>query len=355
MKRSSESPAWLSSFVPRRGLRNGHLQTIVGNYLRREYLLPPVEDLLVEVEEALPGAGAEYGSTRVLCHCHLQPDAVRRERLTVVLVHGLEGSSSSRYILSNTARAWAAGFNVVRMNMRSCGGTDALAPTIYHSGRSGDVRAVVEALRGMGLERIAVVGYSMGGNLVLKYAGEQALAGDEPVAVVGVSPLMDLALSSAALHEPANRIYEWKFLRAMLGRIRRKALLFPELYSVLEREGVPRRIHSLRDFDHQIVARFGGFSDADDYYQSVSSSQFASAFRAPTLILHSLDDPFIRMLPSTREALSGNRNVTFVETMHGGHCAFLAEPGGGRDTFWAERTLLGFLLAVDAAAGRDAR
>ncbi len=345
----SESHPWLSSFVPRRGLRRGHLQTIVGNYLRRTYVLPPVENLLVEVEPALPGVGAEYGPTRVLCHCHMQSAEVRRDRLTVLLVHGLEGSSSSRYILSNTARAWAAGFNVVRMNMRSCGGTDALAPTIYHSGRSGDVRAVVEALRSKGLERLAVIGYSMGGNLVLKFAGEQALAARElqPLAVVGISPLMDLAVSSAALHEPANRLYEWKFLRAMLGRIRRKALLFPKLYSVLEREGVPGRIHSLRDFDHQIVARFGGFRDADDYYQTVRSSHFASAFRTPTLILHSLDDPFIRMLPSTREALSGNANVTFIETMHGGHCAFLAEPTASRDTFWAEHTLLGFLLAVD--------
>jgi predicted alpha/beta-fold hydrolase len=133
----------------------------------------------------------------------------------------------------------------------------------------------------------------------------------------------------------------------MIARVRRKAQLFPAVYSVLEQEGVPGRIRSLRDFDHQIVARFGGFRDADDYYASVASSQFASAFRAPTLILHSLDDPFIRMLSSTREALFRNANVTFVETMHGGHCAFLAELGEGRDTFWAEHTLLGFLLAVD--------
>ncbi len=338
----------LTEFVPRRWLRNGHLQTIVGNYIRRECTLPAAEDLLVEVEPPMPGAGEKYGPTRVLCHCHLQPEAVRRDRLTVVLVHGLEGSSSSGYILLNGSRAWAAGCNVIRMNMRSCGGTDALAPTIYHSGRSGDVAAVVDALRRQGLEQIAVVGYSMGGNLVLKYAGEcAATAGPQPVAVVGVSPLMDLALSSAALHEPQNRLYEWKFLRAMLGRVRRKAELFPDVYAVLEREGVPGRIHSLRDFDHQIVARFGGFADADDYYRSVASSQFASAFKASTLILHALDDPFVRMLDSTRRALSANPSVTFIETAHGGHCAFLTQPGPTEpDTFWAERTLLGFLLSL---------
>ena len=342
-------PPWLTDFRPRRGLSNGHLQTIVGNYIRREWSLPPADDLVVEVEPAPPdGPAAAYGPTRVLCHCHLQPAAVRRERLTVVLVHGLEGSSDSRYILSNASRLWAAGMNVVRMNMRSCGGTDALAPTIYHSGRSGDLAAVTAALgREWDLARVALVGYSMGGNLVLKYAGECSVAGGGPFAVVGVSPLMDLAVSSAALHEPQNRIYEWKFLRAMLGRVRRKAALFPDVFAVLKQERVPARIHSLRDFDHEIVARFGGFRDADDYYESVASSHFSASFKMPTLILHSLDDPFIRMLPSTREALAANPSVTFVETSHGGHCAFLA---AGRDTFWAEQTLLGFLLATDAAA-----
>ena len=328
-------------------MRNGHLQTIVGNYIRRAVALPLAEELLVEVEAAPnSGPGAEYGPTRVLCECHLQPPEVRWERLTVVLVHGLEGSSRSRYILSNATRMWAAGWNVVRMNMRSCGGTDALAPTIYHSGRSGDVGAVVEALgREYGLDRVALVGYSMGSNLILKYAGEQKSAG--LAAVVGVSPLMDLGASSAALHEPQNRFYEWKFLRAMLKRVRTKAALFPALYAELEREGVPGRIRSLRDFDGQIVARCGGFRDADDYYAQVASSRFAGEFALPTLLLHSLDDPFVRMLEGTRRALAANPNVTFVETRHGGHCAFLAGGAGPeRDPFWAERTLLGFLRAV---------
>ncbi len=332
-------------FVPRRWLRNGHLQTIVGNYIRRTVLLPPAEDLVVEVEAAPDsGPGAAYGPTRVRCECHLQPEEVRRERLTVVLVHGLEGSARSRYMLSNATRMWAEGWNVVRMNMRSCGGTDALAPTIYHSGRSGDVGAVVETLgREHGLARIALVGYSMGGNLVLKYAGESRGAG--LAAAVGVSPLMDLAVSSAALHEPQNRFYEWRFLRAMVGRLRAKAKLFPALYGGLEGEGVLRQIHSLRDFDGRIVARFGGFRDADDYYATVASSRYAGEFAGETLVLHSLDDPFVRMLEATRQALAANPRVTFIETRYGGHCAFLGA-GTGTDTFWAEHTLLDFLRAA---------
>jgi predicted alpha/beta-fold hydrolase len=334
---ADSSVPWLSDFTPRRLLRNGHLQTLAGNFLPRKWALPEPEPLQVEVE----GQISEYGPSYVLCHCHWQPPEVRRERLTIVLVHGLEGSSSSQYVLGNTTRALAAGLNVVRMNMRSCGGTDELSPAIYHSGCSQDVAAVVAKITELHqLQSVAVIGYSMGGNLVLKYAGEVATAPPPQLkAAVGVSPLMDLAASSAALHEPQNRIYEWHFLRSMLDRIRRKAELFPNLYSTAELG----KIRSMRLFDEHIVARYGGFTSADDYYYSVASSQFASRFRVPTLILHSLDDPFIRMLPATRAALVENSNVTYIETQHGGHCAFLA-PAKNDDGYWAEKTLLGFLL-----------
>lgn len=331
---------WLTEFIPRRGLRNGHLQTLAGNFLPRRLLLPEPEPLLVEVEGPIGG----YGPSRVLCHCHWQPAGVRRERLTLVLVHGLEGSSQSQYIVGNTARALAAGMNVVRMNMRTCGGTDELSPTIYHSGRSGDVGRVLQAIvLEQGLPSVALVGYSMGGNLVLKMAGELGVAVPAQLkAVIGISPLMDLAVSSAALHRPQNRIYEWHFLRSMLARVRRRMDLYPKIYG----DAAVGQIHSMRDFDQHIVARYGGFRDADDYYYSVASSQYASALRVPTLIVHSLDDPFIRMLPETRIALMKNPEVTLIETRHGGHCAFLA-PG---NRYWAEEMLLSFAGGFSACA-----
>lgn len=330
---------WLVPFLCRPLLRNGHLQTLAGNFLPRKLTLPEPERLLVEVE----GPVAGYGPSYVLCHCHWQPKEVRSERLTVILVHGLEGSSNSKYMIGNTARCLAAGFNVVRMNMRSCGGTDEICPTIYHSGRSGDVAAVFRKLvETEKLEAIALVGYSMGGNLVLKYAGEVAAAPPRQLkALVGVSPLMDLAVSSAALHERRNRMYEWHFLRNMIARVRRRMALYPEIYGGAEVE----KIHTMRLFDGMIVARYGGFADADDYYDRAASSHHADRLSVPTLILHSLDDPFIRLLPSTREALIANPNVTHVETQGGGHCAFLEAVRNGYDGRWAERTLLGFLQA----------
>jgi hypothetical protein len=335
---SLSSESWLSDFIPRRFLSNGHLQTLAGNFLPRRWSLPEPESLLVEVE----GPFRDYGPSQVLCHCHWQPPEVRSDRLTLVIVHGLEGSSRSQYVLGNTTRALAAGLNVVRMNMRNCGDTDHLAPTIYHAGRSEDVAAVVaKIVQTHGLRRIGLVGYSMGGNLVLKYAGEVASNPPPQLKVVaGVSPLMDLAPSSAALHRLQNRLYERHFLRSMLARVRRKAALYPKLYAT---EGI-EKIRSMRLFDEHIVARYGNFRSADDYYSRVASSKFARAFSLPTLIVHSLDDPFIVMLPETRAALLENPHVTYVETRHGGHCAFLS-PAADDDGYWAEKTLLGFLLA----------
>jgi predicted alpha/beta-fold hydrolase len=349
----------VEDFFPRRFLRNGHLQTLVGNYKPRQYILPEAETHLIEVDAGdgyraesvdstatvlLPQAQAEVrarGASYVLCHCHWQANPT--QRLTVLLVHGLEGSSCSQYVLGNSARAWAAGCNVVRMNMRNCGGTEDLSPTLYHSGLSADVATVMQTLAAeRGLEAFALVGYSMGGNLVLKLAGEVGPdAPDYLKAVVGISPAMDLGVSADALHNISNRVYEWKFLIGLRRRFRRKAELFPEIYSTVGLD----RISTLRQFDDKITARYSGFTGADDYYYRASSTRVVPQITVPTLILHAHDDPFIRMLPSTRDALLANRRVQLVETAHGGHCAFLA-PASGYDGYWAEKLLLDFLLSV---------
>ena len=162
---TTEASPWMRPFVPRRFLSNGHLQTIVGNFLPRTHPLPEPESRLIEVENAT----SAYGASFVLCHCHWQPAEIRSERLTMVIVHGLEGSSSSPYVRGNSARAWTAGCNVVRMNMRSCGAGEHLSPSIYHAGRSEDVAVVMaELARAHLIRSFALVGYSMGGNLVLK-------------------------------------------------------------------------------------------------------------------------------------------------------------------------------------------
>jgi len=318
-------------------LRGGHAQTLAGNFWRRPPFAIPFESTPVEVDPA--------DGSRVLCHCHWQPETVRAERLTILLVHGLEGSSDSRYIQGITARAWAAGCNVIRLNMRNCGGTDSWTPTLYHSGFSCDVEAVLRHfVRLHGLQRVAMAGYSMGGNLVLKLAGE--LGPNAPKwlrAAVGVSPAVDLAASADALHDPSNRMYERHFLRNLMRRFRRKAELFPKLYSMA---GLGS-IRTIREFDEKITAPYSGFSGADDYYFRAASARVVRHIAIPTLVLHAQDDPFIRLLPESRADLAANPAVELIETAHGGHCAFLAkktDPEAGRH--WAETTLVRFVMAV---------
>jgi len=325
-------------FVPRRWLWNGHIQTIAGNFLPRKNQLPPYTSELIEVSPAT----SNQISSQVLCHCHWQSEAVRSSRLTAILLHGLEGSSQSQYIVGNATKMWRAGMNVVRMNMRNCGDTESLSPTLYHSGLSGDVNAVMQFVtRRFGLERVALVGYSMGGNLVLKLAGELGASNSVLKAVAGISPALDLGPSADALHLPSNRLYEHRFRAALLKRFRRKAMLFPRVYDPAQADGVS----SLRDFDERITALYSGFTSASDYYFRAAAARVLETIAVPTLILHALDDPFVRITEESRAKIAANANIHLVETAHGGHCAFLdpPSPATGHDGYWAESTVLRFL------------
>jgi uncharacterized protein len=315
-------------FVPRRFLRNRHAMTLAGNFLPRKNILPAPEEQLFEVEP----------DVQVLCHCHWQAKPERAA--TVIIVHGLEGSSLSQYVIGTGSKAWAVGMNVVRMNMRNCGGTEKLTPTLYHSGLSADVGAVMRALvEEKKLGRVGLVGYSMGGNLVLKLAGDWGRkAPGELKAVAAVSPAADLGPSADAMHSALNRMYEYKFLFGLMRRMRYKVSLFPELYKM-----PLRRPRSLREWDHEVTARYCGFTGADDYYYRAAAARVVDKIAVPTLIINALDDPFIRLIPETRSKILANSNITLLETAHGGHCAFLAQPNG-YDGRWAERQMLRFFL-----------
>jgi predicted alpha/beta-fold hydrolase len=343
---------WLTPFVPIPWLPGGHLQTLASNYWRRQPFNLPSETEPVVVDPA--------DGSRVLCHTHWQPEPVRSGRLTLLLLHGLEGSSDSRYMHRIASRAWSLGCNVIRMNMRNCGGTEAWTPTLYHSGFSGDVEAVLRHfVSRYALKRVAMAGYSMGGNLVLKLAGELGTGAPEWLAAaVAVSPAADLAPSADALHEPSNRLYEWNFLRNLMRRFERKASLFPEIYA---NAGIGP-IRSIREFDHRITARFHGFNGADEYYSRSAGARVVPHVAIPTLVIHALDDPFIRLTGTTRNAMLQNPSIMLVESKHGGHCAFLAKksaadgtslsPGLAIGRHWAEATLVRFLMAT---VGHDAR
>ena len=318
-------------FRPRRFLRGGHVQTLASFFLPRRFHLPPAEERLVEVE---PGI-------RVLCHCHWQPE--RRSATTILIIHGLEGSSDSQYMLGIAEKGLAAGMNVVRMNQRTCGGTDHLAPTLYHSGRSSDVVTVVKHLiEKDGIERFALCGFSMGGNLVLKAAGEWGTAAPEQlVAVVAVCPAADLAASADALHHPSNRIYEQYFLWKLKSRMRAKARCFPGQYDLSRLNG----LKSLRDFDDKVTAFYCGFDGASDYYTRSAAANVIDKISVPTMILLAANDPFIRLLPETRAKITANPNITFIETEDGGHCSYVGEAVDD-DGHYAERMVVEFVGSI---------
>ena len=263
--------------------------------------------------------------------------------MTLIVVHGLEGSSESQYMLGVARNGLSAGMNVVLMNQRNCGGMNHCAPTLYNSSLSGDVAAVAQSLLNEdAVSQFALVGFSMGGNLVLKLAGEWGSEGPAQFrAVAAVCPAMDLAASADALHEPANRLYEYYFLLQLFRRIRHKAQLFPGKFDLSRLRG----ISSLRLFDDRITAYYCGFTGADDYYARAAAANVVDRVAVPALIIHAANDPFIRMRPETRERIAANPNITYVETSDGGHCAFLGERNGkaGDDGRWAEHEVVEFI------------
>jgi uncharacterized protein len=277
--------------------------------------------------------------TKIRGECHWQSDAEHHP--TLVLVHGLEGSSESGYILGAAEKAWVAGFNVVRLNQRNCGGTEELTETLYHSGLSPDFRAaVMELIERDQLRQIFVAGFSMGGNLVLKMAGEFGDAIPEQIrGFVAVAPSMDLASCAAKLEERSNFLYELHFVTRLKRRMRHKASLFPHTYKIDDM----RNIRTVREFDDVITARYCGFKDAADYYAQSSAAQFLGKIRKPTLIIAAQDDPVVPFAAFQNGAVFANPSIELLATKHGGHCAFIADQSGD-ERFWSEARIVEFCL-----------
>jgi predicted alpha/beta-fold hydrolase len=293
--------------------------------------------------EGLPEPEARYfdvaADARVLAHCHWHSD--RTARTTLLLLHGLEGSSSAHYMRGIAAKAWAAGCNVVRLNQRNCGGTEHLSRGLYHSGLTHDPLFVIRTLIDEGIRSLAVAGYSLGGNLALKLAGELGTSLPELRAVCAVSPTMDLGVCVQALERKANIPYQFNFVRNLKKRMRRKAAAFPGDFS-LEPLG---RVWTVRQFDEAYTAPHHGFDGASDYYHRASAMRVIDRIAVPTLILTAADDPFVPPESFRDPAVTANRHITVCVSPHGGHCGFLEHGTGDYDGYWAEREIVRFVRA----------
>jgi hypothetical protein len=326
-----------SPFAPR--FTGGHWQTLYAWAKPRSF--PGLPDPEERYFDPAPDA-------RVLAHCHWHGD--RRSHPTLLLLHGLEGSSTVHYMRGMADKAWAAGWNVVRLNQRNCGGTEHLSKGLYHSGLTHDPLFVLrELLEQDALPSVAVAGYSLGGNLALRLAGELAQEAPPQLrAICAVSPTMDLSVCVTALERRSNYPYQWNFVRNLKARMRRKAAAFPADFSV-EPLG---RIWTIRQFDEAYTAPHHGFRDATDYYHRASAMRVLDRIAVPTLILTAANDPFVPAGPFEEPSDRENPHVTTIVTPEGGHCAFLergSESGAERyDGYWAEREVVRF---VDAHRG----
>lgn len=327
----------MTDYVPKRGLRNGHVMTLYAwGRPRRFPRLPPAEERFFDVE----------AGTRVLAHCHWQRD--RAAHPALLALHGLEGSSMAHYMRGLADKAFARGFNVILLNQRNCGGTEELAAGLYHSGLTADPDHVMrEIITRDGIEGVVVAGYSLGGNLALKLAGDY---GDAPPsalrAVCAVSPVMELGTCVDALERRQNAVYQWNFVRGLKARMRRKSRSHPGCFPV-ERL---REVRSVRQFDEIFTAPHFGFGGASNYYQRASAMRVIDRIRVPALIITAADDPFVPVEPFRDASVTSNPNITLVVTQHGGHCGFITGPAPGSDGYWAENQIVNFADSMNRRA-----
>jgi predicted alpha/beta-fold hydrolase len=319
----------MDSFVPRPSLLNGHWMTLYswGNprYFPR---LPAPARRYFEV-----AAG-----TRVVADCHWHQDPWHRP--TLIALHGLNGSSDAHYMRGLAAKAFERGMNVVRLNQRNCGNTEHLAEGLFHSGLTADAAHVIHELTHVdGLKTVAVAGYSLGGNLALKLAGEYgphpppALAG-----VAAVSPIIEISDCTRALERPGNGLYQWNFVRDLKRRIRRKDRFHPGGFNLTKVSA----IRTVREFDEVITAPYFGFRNAEDYYHRASAMRVVDRIGVPALIITAEDDPFVPSQPFHDPKVTGNPHIDLRISRHGGHCAFIGARSAEDDGYWAEDRIVEF-------------
>ena len=307
--------------------RNPHLLTIAGNFWRRplDERRYPVESRLFDVADGV----------RVLAHSQKPPNTPRGE---LILIHGLEGSSRGGYMRSLAHTALESGYAVHRLNMRGCGGTESLCTTLYHAGLTSDLLEILKTFRREDHAPVFVCGFSLGGNVALKLAGELGESAAEYLTgVAAVSTPIDLAACVRRLGARENRLYEWRFLNSMKKRLRERHRHRPELFPLDALD----RIRSVFDFDDLLTAPAFGFGNAPNYYDTQSAIRFVDRIRIPTLLIHAKDDPLVPFEIYSHPAIAGNPWIELASVDHGGHLGFLSSGSGYR--FWLDHTLMDWI------------
>ncbi len=312
-----------SSFSPPRFLRNAHVQTVVPNMVRAV-------------------KGVSYTRVRIATpdddFLDLDFSPVGSPR-TAIVVHGLEGNSRRPYVLGMIRALNARGWNGVGMNLRGCSGEPNRKLRFYHSGDTGDLQTVLDYVWGGNSGgKTALIGFSLGGNIVLKYLGERGSSAANLIcAAAAFSVPCHLSSSSTRMALPSNRFYTARFLRSLRDKITQKMERFP---GKIDDEGY-EAIRTFHEFDDRYAAPIHGFKDAEDYYARASSKPVLRRIRVPTLLVNALDDPFLAPPCYPYEEARDNPYLFLETPSSGGHVGFWSS--GIHGSTWAERRAVEFL------------
>lgn len=317
-------PVVTSNYRPPRWLRHGHLQTVYPVMFRRRIKLAyHRERLELPDGDFLDLDWSRVGAKRV-----------------AILSHGLESDSNAGYIRGMASALNAAGWDALAWSFRGCGAEPNRLMRFYHSGETRDLAAII-AHAAADYESIALVGFSLGGNMTLLYLGETP---PHPAVVAGIaiSAPVDLGASARALDARwDNQVYLRRFLKTLVAKVEAKAILFPDAIDVT---GI-RRIRTFGEFDDRYTSRLHGFRDASDYYARSSSRPHLRAIDVPTLLLNARDDPFLPDECFPVVEAEANLCLFLEAPAYGGHVGFVGAAGRRRRSFWAERRAVEFLRA----------
>ena len=316
------------SYAPPRWLAGAHVQTLVGKFLRPA----PLGMLTTERTETPDGDFLDMA---------WMPETDPAAPLVLVL-HGLEGHTRRGYMVQTFLTLADHGLRAVGLNFRGCSGESNRAPRFYHSGETEDVGFVLGLLRERFPTRpIMAIGFSLGGNILLKYLGEQGTKNAAAVsAAVAISVPYDLSAGADTLERGRmNGIYAGYFLRSLVAKVRAKKEI---LANILDLD-VVLASSTIRDFDDAATSKLHGFAGAEDYYRKSSSSRFIQSIRIPTLLLHSRDDPFLPAAALPLSAIEANPFLTLVLTERGGHVGFFEGGPPWNPAFWMEEQTASFL------------
>jgi len=323
IKSNYRAPAWLF---------NGHLQTIYPALFRRVNGLQP-QRFSIDTQDK---------DFLVIDHY-----SVPESQKAVIISHGLEGHSNKPYVVGMARHFQRSGWHTFAWNYRGCSGTPNKTLRSYHSGATDDLHEVVSHVVQLGFEHVALVGFSLGGNLTLKYLGERdGQLPDVIRSAVTFSVPLDLRSGCLSLHKSYNRIYERRFLRSLKNKVRQKAQTVPgpDTLQVMNAK-------TLYQFDDLYTAPIHGFRDAEDYYRRCSARYFLERIRIPTLIVNAKNDPMLTPACYPYDILTNHTYVFFETPTGGGHVGFT--PANNGETYWSEQRALEFVTNWERRLGSN--